>query len=73
MYINEKGECDDDTFERFQQLISVPIMFVKYSNCEKYLKKYNPNDYAKSLNTIKLFGFALLDSEFCKQIKSIIP
>ena len=37
VYINEKGECDDDTFERFQQLINVPIVFVKYKDCDKFL------------------------------------
>ena len=55
VYINEKGECDDDTFERFQQLISVPIMFVKYSNCEKYLKTLL--EYKGIYNKIKTQGF----------------
>ena len=39
VYINEKGECDDDTFDRFQQLITVPIIFVKYDDSERYLKR----------------------------------
>lgn len=39
VYINEKGECDDDTFERFQQLITCPIVFVKYDDCEAYLSQ----------------------------------
>ena len=37
VYINESGQCDDDTFDRFQQLIDVPIMFVKYADAEQYL------------------------------------
>ena len=28
VYVNQKGECDDDTFERFQSLIECPIIFV---------------------------------------------
>jgi hypothetical protein len=35
IYINESGEIDDDTFERFQELITVPISFVKYKDAEK--------------------------------------
>ena len=51
VYINEKGECDDDTFERFQQLISVPIIFVKYSDSDKFLSKLL--DYKGIYNKIK--------------------
>ena len=51
VYINEKGECDDDTFERFQQLITVPIIFVKYTDCEKFLSKLL--DYKSIYNKIK--------------------
>ena len=39
VYINESGQCDDDTFSRFQELITVPIVFVKYDDCEKFLKR----------------------------------
>ena len=39
VYINESGQCDDDTFSRFQELITVPIVFVKYVDCEKFLKR----------------------------------
>ena len=39
VYINESGQCDDDTFNRFQELITVPIVFVKYDDCEKFLKE----------------------------------
>ena len=38
VYINQKGESDDDTFQRFTSLIEVPIVFVKYDECEQYLK-----------------------------------
>ena len=31
VYVNQKGECDDDTFERFQSLIECPIIFVSSS------------------------------------------
>ena len=51
VYINESGESDDDTFDRFQQLISVPIVFVKYSDSEKYLKELC--EYKNIYNKIK--------------------
>ena len=51
VYINEKGECDDDTFERFQQLINVPIIFVKYKDCDKFLSTLL--DYKSIYNKIK--------------------
>ena len=38
VYINESGESDDDTFNRFQELINVPILFVKYKDSEKCLR-----------------------------------
>ena len=38
IYINESGEIDDDTFDRFQQLITVPIVFVRYKDSEKCLR-----------------------------------
>ena len=37
VYINEKGECDDDTFERFQELIDADVVFVKYQDAEQFL------------------------------------
>ena len=51
VYINEKGDCDDDTFDRFQELIDVPVIFVKYSDCEKFLKQLL--DYKQIYNKIK--------------------
>ena len=51
VYINESGNCDDDTFDRFQELITVPIMFVKYKDCEKYLKQLL--EYKNIYNRIK--------------------
>ena len=54
VYINEKGECDDDTFDRFQELIDVDIVFVSYENAEKYLKKLL--DYKMIYNKIKAEG-----------------
>ena len=38
VYVNERGECDDDTFATFMELIDIPISYVKYSDAEKYLK-----------------------------------
>ena len=51
VYINESGQCDDDTFNRLQQLIDIPIMFVKYADAEKYLR--NINQYKNIYNRIK--------------------
>ena len=51
VYINESGQCDDDTFDRFQQLIDTPIIFVKYSDAEKYLRKLL--QYKQIYNRIK--------------------
>lgn len=51
LYVNEKGECDDDTFERLQQLIQVPVIFIKYDSCETYLQKYL--EYKHLYNKIK--------------------
>ena len=31
IYVNEKGESDDDTFSRFKDMIEIPIAYVKYS------------------------------------------
>lgn len=54
VYINESGQCDDDTFDRFQQLITVPVIFVKYGDCEKYLKELI--EYKTVYNKIKNNG-----------------
>ena len=51
VYINESGQCDDDTFDRFQQLIDVPIMFVKYADAERYLRQLL--QYKQIYNRIK--------------------
>ena len=51
VYINEKGECDDDTFERFQELIDADVVFVKYQDAEQFLKKLL--DYKMIYNKIK--------------------
>jgi hypothetical protein len=51
IYINESGEIDDDTFERFQELITVPILFVKYKDAEKCLRSIL--DYKMIYNKIK--------------------
>ena len=51
IYINESGQCDDDTFDRFQQLIDTSIIFVKYSDAEKYLRKLL--QYKQIYNRIK--------------------
>ena len=51
VYVNQKGECDDDTFERFISLIEVPIVFAKYEDCEKYIKTLE--DFKSLYNKIK--------------------
>ena len=51
VYINESGECDDDTFQRFQELIEVPIVFVRYMDSEKFLKELL--EYKNIYNKIK--------------------
>ena len=38
VYVNEKGESDDDTFDVFKDMIELPIAFVKYSEIEKFMK-----------------------------------
>ena len=49
VYINESGQIDDDTFNRFEELITVPIIYVKYADYEKFLKQliYYKNIYNK--------------------------
>ena len=59
VYINEKGECDDDTFDRFQQLIELPIIFVRYDDCEKFLRRLL--DYKSIYNKIKSKGISTND------------
>ena len=51
VYINQSGQSDDETFERFDELITVPIVFVKYDDYESYLK--NLLDYKNIYNKIK--------------------
>ena len=51
VYINEKGDSDDDTFDRFEELITVPVVFVKYADSEKFLKQLL--DYKQIYNKIK--------------------
>ena len=51
IYINENGACDDDTFATFRELIYLPIVYVKYSEAEKYLRKLI--EYKNIYNTIK--------------------
>ena len=51
VYINEKGDLDDDTFDRFEELITVPVVFVKYADSEKFLKQLL--DYKQIYNKIK--------------------
>ena len=44
VYINESGQCDDDTFNRFQELITVPIV-----RSGKPIPTDNPNSGADVL------------------------
>ena len=39
VYVNQKGSCDDDTFETFKEMIEIPIEYVRYDNVEGFLKK----------------------------------
>ena len=66
VYINESGTCDDDTFDRFQQLITVPIIYVKYSQCEKYLKQLL--SYKNVYNKIKSCNIPL--TEIPKEVRN---
>ena len=66
VYINESGNCDDDTFDRFQQLITVPIIYVKYDQCEKYLKQLL--SYKNVYNKIKSSN--MRPSEIPNSVKS---
>ena len=34
VYVNQKGSCDDDTFETFKEMIEIPIEYVRYDNVE---------------------------------------
>ena len=54
IYINESGEIDDDTFDRFQELITIPVLFVKYKDSEKCLRGII--DYKIIYNKIKNNG-----------------
>ena len=38
IYVNEKGESDDDTFSIFKDMIELPIAYVKYSEFEDFMK-----------------------------------
>ena len=51
IYVNEKGESDDDTFDVFKEMIELPICYVKYSEIEKYMKKLL--EYKTIYNKIK--------------------
>jgi hypothetical protein len=39
VYINESGTCDNDTFKRFKDLITGPIIFKSYKGSDKYLEQ----------------------------------
>ena len=54
VYINESGECDDDTFDRFQELIEVPIVFVRYCDSESFLRRLL--EFKSIYNKIKSSG-----------------
>ena len=51
IYVNENGTCDDDTFDRFKELIYIPIIYVKYSEIDNFLKKLI--NYKQIYNNIK--------------------
>jgi hypothetical protein len=51
IYINESGQLDDDTFDRFKELIDVPIVYIKYSDADDYLQKIT--QYKQYYNQIK--------------------
>ena len=39
VYINEKGESDDETFDTFKGMVELPIVYVKYSEIIKYMQQ----------------------------------
>ena len=39
IYVNEKGESDDDTFDVFKDMIELPIAFVKYDEVDEFMKR----------------------------------
>ena len=51
VYVNEKGESDDDTFSRFKDMIELPIAYVKYSDIINFMKKLI--EYKSIYNKIK--------------------
>jgi len=51
VYVNEKGESDDDTFSTFKEMIEVPIVYVKYVEVEAFLKQLL--NYKNIYNKIK--------------------
>ena len=51
VYVNQHGKCDDDTFDRLKEMIEIPIIYVKYSDVEMFLK--NLIDYKQIYNSIK--------------------
>ena len=50
IYVNEKGESDD-TFDVFKEMIELPIIYIKYSDIEKFMKKLL--EYKTIYNKIK--------------------
>ena len=51
VYVNEKGESDDDTFSVFKDMIELPICYVKYSEIDEFMKKLL--NYKNIYNKIK--------------------
>ena len=51
IYVNEKGESDDDTFSIFKDMIELPIAYVKYSEFEDFMRRLL--DYKTIYNKIK--------------------
>ena len=51
VYVNEKGESDDDTFSTFKDMIDLPIAYVKYSEIVNFMKKLL--EYKNIYNKIK--------------------
>jgi len=51
VYVNEKGESDDDTFSTFKEMIEVPIVYVCYAEVEAFLKQLL--NYKNIYNKIK--------------------
>ena len=57
IYVNEKGESDDDTFSVFKDMIELPIAYVKYSEIEQFMKRLL--SYRPFTTRLKIIGLSV--------------